>query len=305
MINKKKIKCVVTGGRGFIGSHLTKRLLKEGRNVVVVDMPDYDLTDYRQAFQALGGVDIVFHLACDKGGLKYLHGSQESELRAWQINSVIDSNVFKVCKERKIERIIYPSSSAVYPLDNQYKLGTVFKEDDKSINPEGGYGWVKYMGEIQLKWMQNTRVAIPRFFNIYGENEPSGERAHAIYDLIRKAIRYPNEKFIVWGNGEQTRDYLYISDCIDVLIMLMERSEDFILANFGSGRATTISEVAETVIKISEKDIKPIYDLDQPVGPISRTADITKAKEIFNWQPKVSLEDGLKKTYQWVEKELK
>ncbi|KKK65706.1 hypothetical protein LCGC14_2971430 [marine sediment metagenome] len=102
-----------------------------------------------------------YHLACDKGGLKYLHSSSENELRSWQTNSIIDSNVFRACKEQNVKQIIYPSSSAVYPLDNQYKLGTIFTEKDKSTNAEGGYGWTKYIGEIQLEWLENIITAIP------------------------------------------------------------------------------------------------------------------------------------------------
>ncbi len=158
------------------------------------------------------------------------------------------------------------------------------------------------MGEIQLSWMKNIKIAIPRFFNVYGENEPSGIKAHAIYDLCRKAILYPKEPFIVWGDGIQTRDYMYVSDCINVLLMMKGQSVEPI--NFASGKATSINKVVEIIIKISDKDIKPIYDLNQPIGPISRTANISKAETLFNWKPTISLEEGLKQTYKWVEDEL-
>jgi len=149
-------------------------------------------------------------------------------------------------------------------------------------------------------------VGIARIFNVYGENEPIGERAHAIFDLIRKAINFPEEKFTVWGSGHQSRDYIYVTDCVDSLIKLEEKiSENSPLTlNIGSGKATSIKEIAEKIIKISGKDIKPSYDKNQPAGPLSRTANINRAKELLNWQPKVSLEEGLKKTYFWVQKKL-
>jgi len=336
------MRTVVTGGAGFIGSHLVKKLVEEGRKVIVIDdlssgslenlfdldlkpadfeFKKLDLTDYHQTLEALKGGDVVFHLAARIGGIKFLHGSESAEFLAIQENLAIDANVFRACLERKIKKIIYPSSSAVYSLDKQYSFGTVFFEEDLSleskvkdpkfrfkisINPDGGYGLAKLLAEIQLNLMKNTKVGIARIFNVYGENEPIGERAHAIFDLIRKTINYPKEEFVIWGNGSQTRDYIYVIDCADSLIKLEEKiSENSPLTlNIGSGRATSIKEIAEEIIKISGKDIKPIYDSAKPVGPLSRTANIEKAKNLLDWQPKVNMEEGLKKTYFWVQKKL-
>lgn len=336
------MKTIVTGGAGFIGSHLVKELVNKGREVVVVDdlssgsignllnlglkrsdfeFKKLDLTDYHQTLGALENGDVVYHLAARIGGIKFLHGSESAELLALQENLAIDANVFRACLERKIKKIIYPSSSAVYPLDKQFSFGTVFSEDDfplesivkdpkfrfkTPINPDGGYGLAKLLAEIQLNLIKETKVGIARIFNVYGENEPIGERAHAIFDLIRKAINFPEEKFTVWGSGHQSRDYIYVTDCVDSLIKLEEKiSENSPLTlNIGSGKATSIKEIAEKIIKISGKDIKPSYDKNQPAGPLSRTANINRAKELLNWQPKVSLEEGLKKTYFWVQKKL-
>ena len=336
------MKTIVTGGAGFIGSHLVKKLIEDGREVVVIDdlsagslenlfdlklkssdfeFKKLDLTDYHQTLEALKEGETVFHLAARIGGIKFLHDSESAELLALQENLAIDANVFRACLERKIKKIIYPSSSAVYPLDKQFSFGTVFSEDDfplesivkdpkfrfkTPINPDGGYGLAKLLAEIQLNLIKETKVGIARIFNVYGENEPIGERAHAIFDLIRKAINFPEEKFTVWGSGHQSRDYIYVTDCVDSLIKLEEKiSENSPLTlNIGSGKATSIKEIAEKIIKISGKDIKPSYDKNQPAGPLSRTANINRAKELLNWQPKVSLEEGLKKTYFWVQKKL-
>lgn len=297
---------VVTGGKGFIGNHLVKRLKEKGRNVYIADLPEYNLTDFDHTLKALEGTETVFHLACDKGGLKYLHGSKKAEIKAWRINSRIDNNVFTACEYLGVKNLIYPSSCAVYPMWMQRELGSMLSENLGLSNAEGGYGYVKQMGERHLDWMRENkemRIAIPRFFNIYGEGEPDKEKAHAVYDLCRKAIKYPNEPFIIWGDGNQTRDYIYIDDAVDVLMML--EGKDVPPTNFASGKATSINKLANLIIKISGKDIKPLHNLNEPVGPISRTAKIGRAKSEFKWSPKVSLEEGLKRTYKWVEKQYK
>jgi len=338
MLSKNRV--VVTGGAGFIGSHLVKELIEEGKEVIVIDdlssgsiknllnlglkpsdfeLKKIDLTNYHQTLEALGGADTIFHLAARIGGIKYLHESESAELLTIQENLAIDANVFRACLEKNIKKIIYPSSSAVYPLDKQYSFGTVFSEDDfsldskkqdqrfkfrMSINPDGGYGLAKILAEIQLNLIKNTKIGIARLFNVYGENEPLDERAHAISDLIRKAINYPKEKFIVWGDGNQTRDYVYVSDCVEFLLKLEEKisQESPLTVNIGSGKATSIKEIAEKIIEISGKNIKPIYDPKKLVGPLSRTANIAKAKTLLNCQPKVSIEEGLKRTYCWIQK---
>ncbi len=358
------MKTVVTGGAGFIGSHLVKRLIEQGREVVVVsdlahlgienltdlglrtsdlglrtsdlglrtsdmEVRKADLSDYHQALKSIEGADSVFHLAARVGNLEYLHATGMAELAALQTNLMIDANVFRACLENGVKKIVYASSCAVYPMDKQYSPGAVFSEDDlqlsqnqpwtsdighRTINPDGGYGWAKLMGEIELGWMKNIDIGIARIFNIYGENEPLGERGHVITDLISKAILYPNEEFIVRGDGKQSRDFLYVSDCVGALLKLeaalsRHRTSDIghrtLTVNIGSGEAVSISTIAKKAVELSGKDIKIAYDPAQPVGPLSRTGDITRARALLNWQPKVSLDEGLRRTYEWVEKRLK
>ena len=329
------MKTVVTGGTGFIGSHLVENLLKQNKEVIVtsdlsrlgsenlsslgikpsdIELRRADLSDYHQALKAIEGADSIFHLAARVGSLEYLHGSQLAELVALQTNLIIDANVFKACLENEVKKLVYASSCAVYPMARQYSLGAVFSEDDLelqpearlSMSPDGGYGWAKLMGEIELGWMKDIDIGIARIFNIYGENEPLREKAHVIADLIHKAILYPQQEFIVWGDGRQSRDFLYVSDCVDALSQLEKRaSNPPITVNIGSGEAVSIGTIAEKVAELSGKDIKIAYDSTRSVGPISRTADITRATTLLNWQPKVSLDDGLRYTYAWVEKRLK
>jgi len=333
------MKTVVTGGAGFIGSTLTRRLLDQGRRVVAVDDfsrgslqnlrdlgiqaadvgldstdPAVDLRDYDQALDALQGAETVFHLAARIGSIDYLHGSNTNELAALQSNLVIDTNVFKACMACGVQKIVYASSTAVYPIHLQARDDVVLSEgmlepfegiEESTVNPEGGYGWAKFMGEIQLGWSE-VDAGIARIFNVYGENQDLRNAVHAIPSLIMKAIRYPEEPFIVWGNGDQSRDFLYVSDCADALLELERMaSTPPVFANIGSGKPITIRDIAEKVAWLSGKDIGIEYDSTRPVGPISRTADITKATKVLNWQPTTSLEEGLRRTYSWVVTRLK
>jgi len=336
------MKTIVTGGVGFIGSHLVKRLFEQNKEVIVasdlakldsenlsslgikpfdVELRKADLSDYHQALRAIEGADIVFHLAARVGGLEYLHSTEMAELAALQANLMIDANVFRACLEKGVRKIVYASSCAVYPMDRQFSYGTVFTEDNlelsqnqfntlstgySEINPDGGYGWSKLMGEIELGWMKNIDIGIARIFNIYGENEPLGARGHVISDLISKAVLYSGEEFVVQGDGKQSRDFLYVSDCADALLKLGEKaSNPPMTVNIGSGKAVSIGTVAEKIAELSGKDIKITYDSVKSVGPLSRTGDITRTKALLNWHPKVSLDKGLRCTYTWVKKRLK
>jgi len=336
------MKTVVTGGTGFIGSHLVKRLLDGGREVIVAsDMSrlgtgnltnlgvkaecrNVDLRDYDQALEALDGAQTVFHLAARVGSLQYLHATKMAEVNTLQANLTIDANVFRACLEKGVERLVYASSCAVYPMDSQFAPGAVFTESclelgrqdllrpqvsgsgQRIVNPDGGYGWAKLMGEIELGWMRDIDTGIARLFNIYGQNEPLGEKAHVICDLIIKAIHYPEDEFVVYGDGKQSRDFLHVSDCVNALLKLEERAASPpVTVNIGSGIPVSIGTIAEKVAKLSGKDIEIVYDLTKPMGPLSRTADTSKAEALLGWAPGIDLDDGLKRTYVWVEEMLK
>ena len=322
------MKAIVTGGTGFIGSHLVKRLVDEGREVIVVsdfarlsmenlleldvqpsqiEVRKADLTDYSQVLGAMEKANVVFHLAARVGNLEYLHATETAELAALQRNLTIDTNVFKVCQERGIGRIVYASSVAVYPVEKQYSHGVVLSEDDlTSVNPDGGYGWAKLMGEIQLGWMKNIDIGVARIFNIYGVNEPTEPgRAHAIADLIRKVLTSADGILVVQGDGTQTRDFLYVSDCVAALLQLEQKaSSPPTIVNIGSGRAVSIGTIAKRIVELSGRDISIEYDPVRPVGPISRTADIAQAEALLGWQPEISFDEGLRLTYSWMRAKL-
>lgn len=324
------MKAIVTGGAGLIGCHLVKKLLEEGREVVVVDdlsrgnpqnlrdlgadvpLISADLRDPREAYEALRGADVVFHLAARVGSVEFLHGTKRAELEALWSNLAIDINVIRACLEHGVRKLIYASSVSVYPIDTQGMEGVVLSEDDFTlypslgrVNPEGGYGWAKLLGEIQLCWMDGIDIGIARIFNVYGEGEDLGKTAHVVPALIRKAILYPKEEFIVWGDGAQTRDFLYVSDCVEALLKLEEKaSMPPIIVNIGSDTPVPIKVLAEKIVEISGKEIEIKFDPSRPVGPRSRTANIRRAKEILGWKPRISLEEGLIRTYKWAERRL-
>ena len=319
------MKIAVTGGAGFIGSNLVRKLLDVGHDVVIIDdfsrgtelnlqdlainaeIRRVDLRDYRLALNSIKGVETVFHLAARVGSINYLHGSKWNELETLQSNLIIDANVFRACLENGVKKLVYASSVAVYPIEAQSTTEAAFSEKSLThYNPEGGYGWSKLMGEIQLAWTEGLDIGIARIFNIYGENGALGNSSHVVTSLIRKAIIYPREKYVVWGDGTKTRDFLYVGDCVEALIKIPEKAATppFIV-NIGSDKAIKISVIAEKIAWISGKNIEIIYDPSQPSGPFSRTSDNRQAKALLNWEPKVSLDEGLQRTYKWEEKRLK
>jgi nucleoside-diphosphate-sugar epimerase len=318
------MRTLVTGGAGFIGSHLVRELINKGREVIVfddlsrgraenlmglgakVEFRSMPLRDYARLLEALKDVETVFHLAARVGSVEFLHGSDMAELLALQTNLVIDANVFRACLEVGIPRLVYASSVSVYPIDLQSGYSAVFGEDDLPyINPEGGYGWAKLVGEIQLKWMRDMKIGIGRIFNIYGEGEEPDRDAHVVPALIRKAILYPREEFEVWGNGNQTRDLLHVDDCVDALLKLEAiASSPPAVLNIGSGEAVSVKTLVGRIIAMSGKAITPIYKPTKPVGPLSRTADVSKARMLLGWHPRIGLEEGLARTFRWVERRL-
>jgi UDP-glucose 4-epimerase len=315
----------VTGGAGFIGSHLVRRLVAEGRDVVILDdlsrgrreriadldgmveICTVDLRNFDLTLAAIQGAESVYHLAARVGNVEFLHGTASAELAAIQTNLVIDANVFRACLACGVQTIVFASSVAVYPIERQRGRDAVFAEIDLgALNPDGGYGWAKLLGEIQLQWMIQARSGIARIFSVYGEGEDLDEFAHAVPALMCKAIAYPTCEFRVWGDGSQSRDYLYVADAVDALLRL-ERTAAWppVVVNVGGGRAVTIRSLVEKIIAISGKPISPIYQHHALVGPVSRTANIERAKQMLDWRPAVPIEEGLVRTYRWVESRLR
>jgi len=200
----------------------------------------------------------------------------------------------------------------VYSMGSQSGHGAVFTETDLNLSqsmitaytPDGGYGWSKLIGEIELQWTKGLPTGIARIFNVYGVNEPSGEgKAHVIGDIIRKVNLMPESGTLaIFGDGNQSRDFIYVTDCVEGLLQLEKMaSTPPLIANIGSGKPVTVNNIANTVIKASGKNIKIEHDLSRPIGPVSRTADISRAKSVLQWQPQVSFDEGIRLTYAWMQ----
>jgi GDP-D-mannose 3', 5'-epimerase len=311
-------KIVVTGAAGFIGANLVRSLLKKNFGVraidnvsrgassnltgLDVDTVHADLRDYEQAKRTIGDAESVYHLAARVGSIDFLHGDNSIELETLQSNVAIDTNVFRACRENGVGKIVYASSVSVYPIAPQQGMEAKFSEGDLDpISPEGGYGWAKLIGEIQLDMMENCKSATARIFNAYGEYCEFGKTAQVVPALVRKAINYPKEEFVVWGDGTQTRNLIYIDDCVDSLIRMGERASfPPLKLNIGSTQTVTIRELAETVIKVSGKQIPLKFDTSKPVGPRSRIPIIERARKALDWEPKTSLEEGIRRTFDWM-----
>jgi nucleoside-diphosphate-sugar epimerase len=317
-------KVAVTGGAGFLGSHIVRRLLAEGHDVSIIDdlssgsvanLNDLgvtqrctvgDLKDYEFAKQSLRGAETVFHLAAEVGSVAYLHGSDARELAALQSNLTIDVNVFRACLELGVRSVLYASSVSVYPIDEQMGSQNRFREEDseRKVNPEGGYGWAKYIAEKQLALMPGVGVGVARIFHAYGENiylRP--DRSQVIGSLVRKAIRFPREGFVVWGDGSQRRCFVFVDDAIDAIFRLMGHVErqGSLTVNVGSTEETTVRELAERAIELSGKEIPLEFDPSRPTGALNRMPDLERVKRVLGWSPTTTFAKGLERTYEWAE----
>jgi GDP-D-mannose 3', 5'-epimerase len=317
-------KVAVTGGAGFLGSHIVRRLADEGRDVSIIDdlssgslrnLTDLgvrrkclvgDLRDYRFARRSLRGARSLFHFAAEVGSVSYLHGSNARELAALQSNLQIDANVLRACLENGVRTVIYASSVSVYPFDEQLGSHVQFREEDaeRKVNPEGGYGWAKYIAEKQLSLMPDVSFGVARIFHAYGKNiylRP--DRSQVIASLIRKAVRFPAEDFVVWGDGSQRRCFVYIEDALDALMRLekhvIERGS--LTVNVGSTEETTVRDLADRVIRLSGKDIPLKFDESKPTGALNRMPNLQRAKRVLDWSPTTSFSEGLEETFDWAE----
>ncbi len=312
----------VTGGAGFLGSHIARRLLDGGDSVSIIDdfssgsvenLRDVgvkqktvvgDLKEYQFAKKSLRGADEVFHFAAEVGSVAYLHGSRGRELATLQANMVIDANVFRACRELGVKRVIYASSVSVYPFDRQQGSHVRFKEEDaeESVNPEGGYGWSKYIAEKQLSMLDEVAWGVARIFHAYGKNiylRP--DRSQVIASLIGKAIRYPKEKFVVWGDGSQRRCFVYVDDAMDALFRIRDyvSRKGNLTVNVGSAEEHTVKELAEMVVSLSGKKIDMSFDESKPSGALNRMPDLSRVERVLGWAPRTGFAEGLKKTYDW------
>jgi len=312
------VRVLVTGGGGFIGSHLARELYLQGNFVRIVDIKfdDYiqekyyseklelDLRIFKNCLAATKDVDVVYNLAANMGGIGFITAVGAEVMHD---NVLINTYMLEASRQNKVKRFLFSSSACVYPtyLQKSSKEKGLKEEEAYPADPNNFYGWEKLYTEKMCEAYQRDYgmdIRVVRYHNIYGpEGTYKGGREKSPAALCRKVAEAHNPGTItIWGDGKQTRSYCYIDDAVKGTIMLMESDYEKPV-NIGSERLVTIDELADMVIGISGKKIEKTYDLSAPQGVRGRNADIILARKVLGWEPKVSLEEGLARTYKWIE----
>ncbi|MQF66933.1 NAD-dependent epimerase/dehydratase family protein [SAR202 cluster bacterium AD-802-F09_MRT_200m] len=311
---------LVTGAGGFIGHHMVKYLVKQGYWVRGVDVkePEYELSpanefellDLRRwdnCLQATRGIDEVIQLAADMGGIGYIsfHFADSAHN-----NVLISTHMLEASRINGVSRLFFASSACVYPqtLQSAPDVTALKEEDAHPADPDEGYGWEKLFTENLCRYYAEdygleTRVA--RFHNIYGPlGTYDGGREKAPAAICRKvALANDGDEIEIWGDGEQTRSFLYIDDCVEGVTRLLKSNSRGPL-NLGTDRLITINQLVDLISQIAGKSLVKRHNISGPQGVRGRNSDNTRVTEELGWKPSVSLEDGLTITYRWIDAQL-
>ena len=313
------MKCLIAGAGGFIGGHLMKRLQLDGHEIICADIKplsswfqvsdknknvSLDLKDYKNCLQVCDGVDYIFNLACNMGGMGFI----ENNKAECMLSVLINTNLLRAGLQNKISKYYFSSSACVYNASKQNDtfIDGLKEEDAYPAMPEDGYGWEKLFSERMCRHFYEDfglDVRIARYHNIYGpEGTYDGGREKAPAALCRKIInaKLKKEKNIeVWGDGEQTRSFLYIDDCIEATMSVFNSNFTDVF-NIGSEEQVSINQMIDKIEEIAGLKIERNYDISKPKGVRGRSSDNSLINSKINWSPKFSLKDGLEKTYSWI-----
>jgi nucleoside-diphosphate-sugar epimerase len=318
----KQIRVLVTGAGGFIGHHLVNRLKAEGHWVRGIDLkvPDYepsqadefeilDLRKYDSCLQATRGrIEHVYNLAADMGGIGYITGSHAEIAKN---NVLINTHMLEAARLNGITRFLFSSSACVYPSYKQKKvdIDPLREEDAYPADPEPGYGWEKLFTEELCRYYRrdygfDTRIV--RFHNVYGPlGTYEGGKEKAPAAISRKvALARDGDEIEIWGDGKQTRSFMYVDDCVEGLLRLMASTYSEPL-NLGMSTMISVDGLVELVMAIAGKRLMKRYDLTKPQGVRGRNSDNSRLAQVLGWEPSIALEVGLEVTYRWIESELR
>lgn len=313
-------KVLVTGAGGFIGHHLVKYLKAKRYWVRGVDikLPEYeqtaadefellDLRRWAECLQAMRGIDEVYNLAADMGGIGFI----ESHKAQIMHNSVlINMHMLEAARVQGAGKFLFTSSACIYPgyKQNSPDVTPLKEADAYPADAEDGYGWEKLFTERQCRhyWEDyGLKTYVLRFHNIFGPlGTYEGGREKSPAAICRKiAVAKPDDEIEVWGDGHQTRSYCYVEDCVEGIYRLMQ-SDFHDPLNLGQDRLVSINQLVDIVAGIAGKRIRKRHDLTKPQGVRGRNADLTLMKQTLGWEPRVSLEEGLTETYKWIRQQL-
>ena len=317
------MKYLIAGAGGFIGGHLVKSLMDEGHEVVCADVKplefwfqtfeqnlnySLDLKDYQNCLKVTKNIDYIYNMACNMGGMGFI----ENNKAECMLSVLINTNLLRACIENKVKKYFFSSSACVYNADKQMDVFVPgLKEDDAyPAQPEDGYGWEKLFSERMCRHFYEdfgleTRVV--RYHNVYGPlGTYDGGREKAPAAICRKIClaKINKQKEIdVWGDGEQTRSFMFIDDCIEGTKKLFNSNLKDVY-NIGSDEQVSINQMISTIEDIADIKVNKNYLLDKPKGVRGRSSDNVKIKKDLNWVPSTKLKDGLKKTYKWIHNQI-
>ena len=314
----KNCKTLVTGGTSFIGSNLVNSLVARGAKVRVIDdlssgklenirglvengqveFIEGDLREMGVAERAVDGMSVVFHLAADHGGRGYVDLHQAP----CAVNLMLDGIVFHACHKAKVDKVVYASSGCVYPNHIQTDPSEMLYLTEDKVGPpydaDNMYGWAKLMAEMTLKayykeW--GMKSASCRYFTVYG---PLGVENHAVIALIARAF-IGQDPFVVWGTGEQIRNWTYIDDIVSGTILAAEKIDDATAVNLGTMERIKVIDAVHEILRTFGRNPKIELHPEMPTGPLNRVADNSLARKLLGWEPKVNFMEGLHQTIDW------
>ncbi len=309
---------LVTGGCSFIGSHLVDALLLRGARVRVVDdlssgilenirnhiregRVEFIEADLRQpgvVERAVQGASVVFHLAADHGGRGYVDLHQA----ACATNLMLDGVVFRACHKANVEKVVYASSGCVYPNGLQMDTNEILYLTENMVGPpydaDNMYGWAKLMAEMTLRayfkdW--GMKSACCRYFTVYG---PRGVENHAVIAMIARAY-LGQDPFVVWGTGQQIRNWTYVDDIVQGTILAAEKIDDGTGINLGTMERIQVIDAVHEILRTMGRSPKIELHPEMPTGPLNRVADNSLARKLLGWEPEVKFVDGLHRTIEW------